>query len=152
MRGGITLLSLYIEESNVKNFMNRLLLEDIFEDFELRGAEIAAQLRVSVSGEVEPEGFITWGQAKPLITAIIKNGPRPRYMKIIFAGSREMVAAVHENAQALFINMTYENGQVTFTTACAQKQFALDKTLDTRWDAWVSAYFRQNGIIVKETI
>jgi hypothetical protein len=125
-----------------------MLLEKIFDAFEIRGVEITAQTRISVSGAKDPEGFLSWAECKPLITAIIKTGPRPRLMKIIFCTDSKTTEAIHENAQAVFLNMTYENNQVTFTTACAQKQFALDKSLDNEWDSWVKEFFRRNDIII----
>jgi hypothetical protein len=143
------LLSLTLGEADVKGFMNRLLLDDVFDGFEMRGAEITALTRVSISGAKEPEGFLTWGECKSLITAIAKSGPRPRYMKVVFSCDAETTAAMHANAKALFINMTYDNGGTTFTTACAQREFALDKTLDAKWDAHVMAFFKQKNINVK---
>jgi hypothetical protein len=153
-KGDMPLLSLTLDESSVKGFMNRLLKDDIFDTFEIRGIEIAAVTRISISGykDQEPDDSLTWAECKPLITAIIKSGSRPRYMKVIFCNGIEATAALHENAQALFINMTYDNGQVIFTTACAQKEFALDKSLDIKWDSHVMAFFKKYGIDVKESI
>ena len=136
-----------LEETHVKNFMRRLLREPLFDSFQLRAAEIIALARVSVYGENE-NTFSTWEQMKPIVTAIIKNGPKPRYIKIVFSAGAETLAA-HENAQAFFINMVYENNQITFTTACAQKQFSMDKTLDSQWDAYVFQFFKNNNLPVK---
>jgi hypothetical protein len=97
-----------------------------------------------------PEGFITWEQAKPIVMAIIKNGAKPQYIKIIFSADTETVNNMHNNAQALFLNMIYENNQVIFTTASSQKQFELDKSLDVNWDKWINSFFKHHNIPVHE--
>ncbi len=146
------MLSLSIPEPHVKSFMNRLLRESLFDAFEIRGAEVAARTRISVSGAIEDEagGFVKWAEIKPLITEIVKTGGRPRYMKIIFSADSGVVGTIHENAQALFLNLVYENNGVTFTTASAQKQFALDKSLDTQWDEHIMKFFAEGKIEVSE--
>jgi hypothetical protein len=160
-KGGVTLLSLAIEESAVKDFMNRLLLENLFDPFEVRGVEISALTRVSISGAKEQttenpagerENYLLWSQVKSLVTAVIKNGERPRSVKIVFSADAEAAANFHANAKALFLNMTYENNQTAFTTACAQKQFSLDKSLDTQWDEWVAEFFKRQGVNVTNTL
>lgn len=154
------MLAFAIADSSVKGFMNRLLREDIFDLYEVRGVEINTLTRVEISGALTPSRheeaapapggrvrpFCTWSQLRPLVHAIIKLGERPRSMKIIFACDESTTAALHPNAQALFLNLTYENGGVTFTTATAQKQFALDKSLDAQWEDHVAIFFKRNGI------
>jgi hypothetical protein len=111
---------------------------------------------VSVSGEREEEEteekksrFVSWPALKDLLTAIIKSGPRPRYMKVVFSVKDDNAVLLHANAQALFLNLIYENNTVRFTTATAQKQFVLDKTLDTEWDNYITAFFKKHNVNVK---
>jgi hypothetical protein len=149
---GVILLSFFIEENAVKDFMNRLLRESIFDGFEARTVDITALACISIFGQTESENdnILTWSEIKPLVTAVIKSGPRPRYMKIIFSANKELTVSVHENAKALFLNMTYENNKISFTTACAQKVFTLDKSLDKQWDVWVKDFFMGNKIPANE--
>ena len=138
-----------IGESEVKGFMNRLLREALFDGYEVRGVEISAMTRVDISGETEADEtrrFCLWSELRPLVRLIIQQGEKPRAVKIVFSCGAEVCAAVHENASALFLNLLYENGGVTFTAATAQKQFALDKSLDAAWDDYVSRFFKDHGV------
>ena len=161
------MLALVMDQSAVRAFMNRLVLEDIFDKFEVRTAEIVAGIRVTISGaieQVQPDNeisaeqdqrvkpvvsYTTWAALKPLIFAVIKNGQKPRQLKIVFSYPAEEAVNIHTNAQALFINLTYETDTVTFTTATAQKEFALDKSLDHVWDEWVQRFMAEKGVAVK---
>lgn len=154
------MLALAITESDVKDFMNRLLREDLFDAYEVRSVEIAALTRVDISGMAEQEQrdnnetktarpFVTWSQLRPLVYAIIKNGSRPRLLKIVFACDDQTTASVHPNASALFLNLLYENGMVQFTAATSQKLFTMDKTLDAQWEEKVIDFFAKSNVRVQ---
>ena len=133
--------------ADVKGFMNRLLKEDAFDSLEARSAEIACKIRFSVSGALEEEGYITWGELRPAIFNLIKSGDKPKTIKIVF--SHKNAEVFHPNAAALFLNMIYENDNVTFTTATAQKQFNLEKSLNEQWDEHIIKFFNEKNISIK---
>ena len=149
------MLALELDKNDVKSFMGRLLREEIFDAFEARTAEISAFVRITLDGVKEaPEdgaakgGFSLWSEVRPLVFEIIKASSKPRHMKMIF--SHNAAEEIHTNAAALFLNVLYENDSLTFTTATAQKEFALDKSLDTAWDTWVRSFFEKIGVNVKD--
>jgi len=166
------MIAVTMDPSTVKPFMNRLLKEDILDQFEVRAVEMALSTRISINGaleapsapaphedpesavgpEIKPQnqGYISWEALRPLIFAIIKTGAKPKSIKFVFSYKAQEAAAIHANAAALFLNMTYENDTVSFTTATAQKEFALDKSLDDSWDTWVRAFFVGKGITVMD--
>jgi len=144
----------------VKGFMGKLLREDILDKFEVRGVELSLNIRISINGVLEsPDaneegpvspGYISWETLRPMVYDIIKAGAKPRQIKIIFSYKAEDVKAIHPNAAALFLNMVYENDTVSFTTATAQREFALDKSLDDSWDEWVRGFFVSKNIFVTD--
>lgn len=146
------MLALTIDKTAVKGFMAKLLRENLFDDFETRTVEIATTTRIFIDGTQETtnnaikNGFFPWSETRPLVYEIIKLCPKPRHMKIIFSLKDE----IHTSAAALFLNLIYENDEVTFTTATAQKEFTLDKTLDTIWDEWVRGFFAKEGVDVTD--
>jgi hypothetical protein len=145
------MLALSLAEADVRSFMNRLLRDDIFDGYEVRGVELIALTHIDIGGEIAGETesgrkYSAWPKLKPLVRAVLQNGEKPRMLKIIFSWASDKCAEIHPNAGALFINLLYENGGVTFTTATAQKQFTLDKTLDTAWDAHVIGFFNASGV------
>jgi len=142
------MLALEIEKTEVKLFMSKLLREELFDTFEIRSVEIATNTRISIDGTPEsPEAdFPLWGEIRPLVYEIIKLCTKPRHVKIVF--SKKDASEIHTNAAALFLNLTYENDSVTFTTASAQKEFILDKSLDTNWDEWIRSFFIKSRLQV----
>jgi len=158
------MIAVTMEQQAVKGFMNRLIREDVLDAFEARACELVLNARISINGALEappategeeetrPQnlGHIAWEDLRPLIFAIIKTGAKPKMIKIVFSYKAAQAKAIHPNAAALFLNMVYENDAVTFTTATAQREFALDKSLDDTWDEWVRGFFVQNGIVVAD--
>ena len=142
------MLALELEKIAVKEFMGKLLRENLFDGFELRTAEIFTNTRITIDGASETGEFATWGAVRPLVYEVIKLCSKPRLVKIIF--SRANATEIHTNAAAVFLNMVYENDGVTFTTATAQKEFALDKSLDAAWDTVMREFFDRENIAVAD--
>jgi hypothetical protein len=136
------MLALEMEQTQVKNFMTRLLKEDLFNDFEARVIEIATTSRITI------ENSSAWSETRPLVYEIIKLCPKPKMIKIIF--SYVNAQEIHTNAAALFLNLVYENDGITFTTATSQKEFALEKALNPAWDNFVKAFFEKAGVTVRD--
>ena len=151
------MLALQLDNAAVKPFMGQLLREGIFDAFEARSIDISVATRINIDGllEAEPEegkkpGFITWKNLRPLVLGIIKTSPKPKHVKIVFSYQASGAYEIHANAAALFLNMAYENDTVTFTTGASQREFALDKSLDTNWDEWVRGFFAKTGLQVSD--
>jgi len=150
------MLALELEKTVVKAFMSKLLREELFDLFEARTLEITAAVKIIIDGANVPQddqpiteehsqpkrnGFVLWNKLRPLVLEIIKLSAKPKHVKIVFAFPNP--TEIHTNAAALFLNLSYENDGVTFTTATSQKEFALDKTLDAVWDEWIRNFFAQ---------
>ena len=145
------MLALKLNDNEVKAFMGLLLREELFDGFDVRSVEISAGVHISIDCGGE-DGFSCWGEMRPLVHTIIKSGPKPRLVKIIFSHKAQQTVEIHPNAAALFLNLVYENDNVSFTTATAQKEFALDKTHDATWDEWVMRFFQEKGLPVVSKI
>jgi len=151
------MLAQELDKSTVKAFMGQLLREGIFDIFEVRSIELATATRISIDGLLETEaeegkkpGFATWEALRPLVYEIIKASPKPKYVKMVFSYKADEACNIHPNAAALFLNMTYENDGVSFTTGVSQREFALDKSLDNNWDEWVKAFFARTALAVND--
>jgi len=157
------LLALELDGTAVKGFMGKLLREDIFDAFEVRAVEILTANRITIEGALETSpsdenenesdkksGFTTWAALRPLVYEIIKLSQKPKLIKLVC--SHKEPGAVDANAAALFLNLSYENDGVTFTTATAQRQFVLDKSLDSAWDDWVRGFFAKIGLGVRDRV
>jgi len=141
------MLAVELDKAAVKAFMGQLLREEIFDQFEVRTIDIATNIRINIECQTE-EGFSTWADLRPVVTAIIKTSPKPSHVKIVFSYKAAEACEIHENAAALFLNLAYENDGVAFTTGTSQKQFLMEKSLDTNWDEWVKGFFAKGDIVV----
>ena len=145
------MLALELSEDLVKGFMGRLFREGIFNDFKVRSVDILAKNRFTIDGEVsggETKDFLMWSELQPLAFEIIKRMGRPSFLKIVL--SHREPQTIHDNASALFLNLTYDGGRLSFTTATSQKAFALERTLDSTWDEWMRGFFSSIGIVVSD--
>ena len=144
------MLALELGDDLVKGFMGRILKENIFDSFNVRSVDIVAKNRFSIDGELlgEIRGYLPWNEVQPLVYEIIKQMGKPQSLKIVL--SYKEPSEVHVNASALFLNLMYENGKVTFTTATSQKEFSMDRSLNSAWDEWVRSFFGSIGTAVKD--
>jgi len=143
------MLAFSIEEPDVKDFMRHLFTHDTFNNFEVRGIAVHSFTYFEISGEKarsadESAGYCNWEELRPYVHYILKGREKPRVMKFIFA--RPNPETLHPNAAALFINMAYEGDKLSCTAATSQKQFDLDRSVETEWSSWVSNFFKQNKI------
>ena len=65
---GIPMIILKV--TNIKAFMNRLLLQPVFDDWEFQGAEIAALTQYSVAGTINPR-YLTDEEVKGLSLQVV---------------------------------------------------------------------------------
>ena len=133
--------------------MNKLLIENSFDDFELRECAIATKATFSIDGkfnkdwnENENKVFCNWSEIRPLAFEIIKGKQKPLYMKFVFAYSDEKALTFHPNAKACFVNIVFKNDVVTVSTGTAQIEFSMNHDLDQVWDSFVSEFFKALGI------
>lgn len=154
------MLAFYLEETGVKNLMNKLMRENDFDSFEIRSASVSSFVGFEISGMLskeavtaQPNGstrlYALWGELKPFVFSFIKGKVKPASIKIVFSGGAELNKLIHPNAAALFLNMIYENDLLHFTTATSQKEFSLNKELDMKWEEYITGFFKKIDIPIK---
>ena len=145
-----------VANSSIKQVMNQLLKGSAFDCFLVRGAAISTFTKIEISGILEknylPEderdpsrNYVYWSEIRPFIFSLIKGGPAPGVLKIIFSATDDEVEAMHNNASAMFLNLLYEEGNLKFTTAVGQRSFSLDRTPDDVWDKYIEQFFNKNS-------
>ena len=146
------MLALEMDKAAVKGFMGQLLKGEIFDSFEVRSVEMAAGVRFTIEGTLEEAGFARWSALRQVVYEIVKVSPKPRFIKVVFSYAAEEAAKVHPNAAALFLNLVYENDSITFTTATAQREFVMDKSLEMAWDDRIREFFRSSGVTLTDRL
>lgn len=149
------------EISNNKIFMNMLLKENIFDNFEVRNIEIQSFIKFEISGLIDNSYFMSseqnlieqnlieqkyclWKELKTIIFQLIKGNKAPKSIKIIF--SYKQVDEINENAAALFFNIIFENGKILCTNGCSEKIFSLNKKVENSWDTYIKNFVETNNL------
>lgn len=146
-----------IEKDEIKNFMNKLLIEEAFDRLEVRIFEVETIVKYEITGNInkdyilegENRHFVKWKELKPYIRSIIKGDKKPKYMKMVFSLEESSVLNLCENAKAMFLNINYSNDEIIATTGTSQKTFSLTKMEDKIWEDAVLKFFYKNGINIK---
>lgn len=155
---------------DVKNFMAKLLLNDTFDHFLLSEATITTFNTFHIDGflhkeyysaeELEVDGLnerITsyWKQVRPFCLDLIKGKRTPLNFKLIFQLSPANVEKLliqtgislsSSEVNGLFLNLKYDNNQLTCITGTSITIFTMDKTLEQSWDQMVQKFFKQKEI------
>ncbi len=150
------MIILKLKDENIKSFMNKLLKESTFDNFETRGIEILGFTKIEMSCQrnksfytEEATDFLSWLEMKEHVLNFIKGKKTPVIMKFIFSIPDVYLEKIHNNAKALYLNIQYENGEIVFITGVQQKVFAMDKSLDIEWDEYVKKFMNKHEIDVE---
>lgn len=148
------MLAFSINKEYIKDFMVKLLKTETFDKLEVRSIYLETIVKYEISGNINKEYlqedenrfFVKWQELKPYIVSLIQGNKKPKLLKIVFSLSDQEVEKLDENGQAMFLNLVYENDEITGTTGTSQKNFSLDKKLDSVWEDTVLKFFKKNEI------
>lgn len=159
------MVALKIEDQ--KSFTSGLFIGELFDKFLVREADIVTYSRFSIDGkahrgyfseeELEEnhiEEYVSWNMVKPFCYSLIKGKRLPESFRIVFlmpAAAKNKFVSERvpdmdpEQVGGLYINVQYENHEMTCITGMSMKQFTMDRTLEHEWDESVKLFFRKNG-------
>ena len=145
------MIALSITDENVKTFMNVLLKSEAFDLLCCRQATIASFVSFDINGQLfseeeDKKEYCKWSQLRPFAFDIIKNGKKPSFMKYVFSAADELRDSLSDNAAALFINITFQNGEIMLTGGYSQRVFSMDKHGDAMWDEYICELLKTAGI------
>lgn len=156
--------------TNLKDFMNKLLLQDTFDHFLLCEATITTYASFHIDGALHHDFFdageaeqmkaanwhhCSWQKLRPYCFSIIKGKRTPLNFKIIFQLNadetalliaRSGLSVIPEDVLGLYINCQYDGEKVTLTTGSSLRIFTLDKSLDHAWDEMLLQFLDRQEI------
>ncbi len=158
------MIALHLLET--KDFMNKFLAGDLFQDFLLLESTITNGITYSIDGRLNkdaseeqqtlfPDGMVGMGSIRPMLFQMVKGTQTPSYMKFVLALSGNQVNQLMSNLNTtsspsdvrnLCINITYQNQQLLCTTGVSYSTFCKDKILEQEWDRVVSLYLKKHQI------
>lgn len=160
---------LALQITSMKTFMNRLLVQDAFDDFLLEEASIATACTYSIDGHINSDFFAAeerenglpawefqpWSEIKGLCFHLIKGKNTPLYFKFVLHLKPEKAAALlaKESSdadinllKALVLTIRYDGTRAVLTTGTAFHTFVPGKDTDRIWDRAVAQYLSSCGV------
>ena len=171
------MLSLTVQEPNVKNFMVKLLKEDVFDTFETRSVLICTLARFEIDGArplpvrsaasenivndrkplESPEAsgeswrkntFCLWKEIRPFAFSFVKGASRPSLFKIVLSCAPERMMTLSNNASAMFLNIQLDGETVIMTTGVSPKNFVPgDRSHELAWDKYIQDFLNTSAIL-----
>jgi len=135
------MLSLSI--ADIKGFMNKLLREDTFDNFDLHSLQIHNFACFEIH-KPQDEPTPKWSAVRPFAFDVVKSGgTTPKFLKVVLATSG---GTIDLPDATLFFNTHFEDGKITITTGFSQKSFSLDKSGQGLWDDHVKKFLDGRNI------
>lgn len=157
--------------SNIKEFMNLLLLSDTFDHFLLSEASITTFATMILDGHsyadffspeddgyelVAGESYVPFALLRSSCFDFIKGKRTPVSFKFVFLLSKKnqekTLASLHssfaaEDISGMYLNLKYQAGEIICTTGISYRNFSLDKSLDQAWDDMIIRFFKNHKIL-----
>lgn len=160
------MVALKIEEQ--KAFTAGLFIGDMFDSFLVREANIVTFNSFTIDGRVRQgyysdeeleenqiEEFSSWKAIKPICFSLIRGKRLPESFRLVFmlppdAKERFVESRVPgilpEQVGGLYLNVHYENNEMTCITGTSLNIFTMDKTLEREWDESVKQFLHKKEI------
>ena len=111
--------------AEVKDFMNKLLCQDVFDHFLIQEAVITTNVSCNIDLLLSPEN---------LKRTLSQTGS----------------SFTENDISAVFLNIRFQNGELTVTTGISYRIFSPDKTLEHEWDTLLKRFLTKNQISFDE--
>lgn len=166
------MLALYI--SDIKDFMNKFLIGDIFDSFYVREVSITTFNTFTIDGRLQKDFFDTdtaaaliesgrlysrWKDIKSFCYSIIKGKRTPLSFQAVLqlpAQKLEKTLTAQapgvspESISGLYLNIRYKDKILICTTGISFHTFVPDKRPGLIWDQIVSDFFQKHQIVCEE--
>lgn len=152
---------------DVKDFMNKLLIGEVFDNFLLVSFEISSFAKVTIDGfrneawyedSESPGRYLNWKEIRNKVSLLVKGDRIPLAMKAVFRLSEtntEKVTAklginnAVEKDYGLFFNLKFENNEVNIVTGVSVTDFLISKELGNLWDEDLIKFLKYYQIAVE---
>ena len=160
--------------SEIKDFMNKLLCQEVFDHFLLQEAVIHTNAAYQINGTIPPDFysedeleengltglvFLPYGLLRSQCFNLIKGKKTPSSFKFSLLLSPNNLkrtlaqtgsSFTENDISAIFLNIRFQNGELTITTGISYRIFSTDKSLEHEWDLLVKKFLRNHTISYEE--
>lgn len=154
---------------DIKDFMNKLLVGEVFDCFSFVEATITTFNTFTIDGKLQYDFFDTeaktslleksaeyslWENVKAYCFSIIRGRRTPLNFKIVFELSHNQTLALLKNESSVtdipvrnfYLNIQYKNQALLCTTGVSYASLCLDKRLEHLWDDSLITFFSSHHI------
>lgn len=157
--------------ADTKDFMQKLLIQKVFDQFYLLEGEVATFASFKIDGELngawytsdetevlEGRQYSLWSEIKPMAFQLIKGKKLPVHFRFVLQLSgvntewllkKYHLEHLQEQLRGLYLNIRYQDQKLVCVTGLSFKTFVMDKTLERLWDETARQFMKQNGIIME---
>lgn len=160
--------------SEIKDFMNKLLCTDTFDNFLLREAAICGSCTWEMDGSIHTDfysseelaeqglkglSYMPFSHVRTQCFDLIKGKRTPSYFKFVFLLSPANLAKTLEQTHSsftpeditgMFINLKFQQGKLLLTTGISYRIFSVDKSLEQEWDSLIKRFLKNHEIAFEE--
>ena len=151
---------------DVKDFMNKLLIGEVFDNFLLVSFEITNYAKITIDGvkneawyEDEVTGrYVAWKEVRDKISALLKGDRVPLGIKGVFRLSEENtdktaaklgIKDAAEKDYGLFFTLKFEKGEINIVTGVSVTDFLMSKQIGNLWDEDLLKFLKYYQIAVE---
>ena len=162
---------LALKITDLKEFMNQLLIGTTFDQFELLTADITTFNTFSIDGKIHQDFYDTdtsdilaqnkisyssWKEIKPYCYSVIRGKRTPLSFKFVFQLPIRQILHIFQNQSGtlspelitgMFLNLQFKNNALLCTTGISLKTFVPDKAPEQRWDEMVTEFLERHHIL-----
>lgn len=157
--------------ADTKDFMQKLLIQKVFDQFYLLEGEVATFASFKIDGELneayytsdeteilEGRKYSRWSEVKPVAFQLIKGKKLPVHFRFVLQLSAEntnwLLEKYHlehlkEQLTGLYLNIRYQEQKLVCVTGLSYRTFVMDKTLERLWDETARQFMKQNSIVTE---
>lgn len=159
-----------IKIANTKEFMHMLLRTEIFDHFLLSEGSITTYMTFILDGHAnkdffspEDEGhslltgsYVPFSLIRPACFDLIKGKRTPSSFRFVFLLSEENQQRTLDSLNShftvsdisgMYLNLKYQDNQITLTTGISYQIFSMDKSLEHSWDEMILRFLTNHGIM-----
>ena len=151
---------------DVKDFMNKLLMGEVFNNFLLVSFEINNYVKITIDGERNKAWYqdeimgryMSWREIKDRISSLIKGDRVPLSIKGVFRLSEENtdkmasklgIKGAVEQDYGLFFTLKFEKGDINIVTGVSVTDFLMSKEIGNLWDEDLLKFLKYYKIAVE---
>lgn len=157
--------------ADTKDFMQKLLIQKVFDQFYLLEGEVATFASFKIDGELnsawytsdeteilEGRQYSRWAEVKPVIFQLMKGRKLPVHFRFVLQLSeantewllnKYHLESVKEQLTGLYLNIRYQGQKLVCVTGLSYRTFVMDKTLERLWDETARQFMKQNHIVTE---